>query len=182
MTIEIGTRFTGHVPQNPQSFFFPFVKTFEPRTRVYANSERNSTKKGLLGRLKRSLGIPQTGCYPKGVKMRTEVARGFLTLLLNKKQRDWMHNTENSLPLNRYLTPSEVYLAFPSLPKKPISDEQKDSMEHCWGQFWKTKQMETDDFNNKSKQKQLQEWETWVLKHFVEPLPELQAAKSAWGD
>jgi len=42
--------------------------------------------------------------------------------------------------------------------------------------------METDDFNNKSKQKQLQEWETWVLKHFVEPLPELQAAKSAWGD
>lgn len=182
MTIEIGTRFIGPEQQDPQNFSFPFVKTLEQRIPVYAKSVKSSRKMGLLGRSKRYCVIPQTGCFKSEEKMKTEVARGFLTLLLDKKQRDWMHKTENSLPLNRYLTPSEVYSQFPTLMKKTVSDAQVASMEHCWGQFWKTKQIETNDMNHEPKQKQLQEWEKWVLKQFVEPLPDLVAAKSTWGE
>lgn len=55
-------------------------------------------------------------------------------------------------------------------------------MSHCWGQFWKTKQIETDGFFEKTKQEQLQEWELWVRKHYIEPLPTVEVARSAWGD
>lgn len=55
-------------------------------------------------------------------------------------------------------------------------------MTHCWGQLWKTKQMETDQFNEKPKQEQLHEWEDWVSRQYIEPLPALQSARSAWGD
>src|SRR5258707_87959 len=178
MIMRSGTRLTGDMRLKEPSNYLKFAKTISaPQTLASWIWPECLMMRIGIGHLRPSSSLPSIGLQRKRghMMLRPEHARGFLMLLLTSEQKNWLKATEQTLPLGRYLTNSEIYQQYPNLGKKLISNEQLQVMDQCWKSFCK-RNGGTDWVEKR------EEWGEWVSVYYVEPLPALTSSVSVWND
>lgn len=165
-----GTESTLRDAPNPLGLLSTFAEAFVRQIPALQKRVRLGTPTGSAGRSKQSCVMPMNGLKKRKVPhMESQLARGFLTLLLSPKQRAELLRVEASLPPGRYLTGFEVCRMFRIQPER-VSDFRMGAMSDCFSSFWKSKCIKEPDYVWGPNQKLMAEWMEWVAVHYCEPV------------